>query len=114
MDGKERKNESIHRSYMLSFLEVVCDLKQHTVSTIGNPFNSRSFGYAMYEIQISNNRKVFSKEKAPYIIYDSKCMECNSKTFTCSQKVSFPHYISIRKALFILCLNRRYGTIKQL
>ena len=85
---KQSTGESISRSYLLSFLEVLCDLGQHPVHTIGDPFKNRSFTHAIYQLQISNDKKVFSKKKVSYIIYNSKCMNCNLKAMICSQKVS--------------------------
>ena len=85
--GNQSTDEKTGRSYLLSFQEVLCDLGQHSVSSVGDPYSNRSFTHAIYELQISNDQRTFSKKKVPYIIYDSKCMECNINSLKCSQKV---------------------------
>ena len=86
-DGKQSKSSNTYRSFLLSFLEVLCDLEQHPIVTSGDPYHNRSISYVIYELQISNDRKAFSTKKLPYIIYDSKCMECNVTSLSCTQRV---------------------------
>ena len=72
---------------LLSYGELICDLKKHQVIPNGDPRKSRSGPHDGYMIEVSTNGKIYSKEKMLYVIYDSKCMDCNGSSAICSLKV---------------------------
>ena len=53
----------------------------------GDAKTSIGIPYDGYLLEISNDRMIYSKAKIPYVIFDSKCMECNGSIVTCSVKV---------------------------
>ena len=73
---------------------MICDLKNHQVTLGGDPRKSRSRPHDGYLIEVSNDGKIYSKEKMSYVIYDSKCMECNGSSAICSLKVRTIHSFS--------------------
>ena len=73
-----------HKATLLSFKEVVCNIGSHTVGANQPSGRHPKDGYL---IHVTNDGKIFSKAQPTYIIYDSKCMECNRTTSSCRQKV---------------------------
>ena len=82
-NGKRKVNSA----YLLSFREVLCDLGNHPVSTVGDPKGSKGIPLARYRLQVSNDGSRFSSNRLQYTVFDSKCMECNATTKGCSLKV---------------------------
>eukprot|EP00795_Rhopilema_esculentum_P008755 gene8755-14781_t len=81
-NGKRKFNSA----YLLSFREVLCDLGNHPVSTVGDPRSSKGIPFASYRLQVSNDGNRFSSNRLQYTVYDSKCMQCNATTKECSLK----------------------------
>ena len=73
-----------HKANLLSLKEIVCDIGSHTVGANQPSGRHPNDGYM---IQVTNDGSIFSKAQATYIIYDSKCMQCNGKTSSCNKKV---------------------------
>lgn len=71
-----------HEAILLSFKEVLCDIKSHSV---GSTQPNDRYPNDGYMIEVTNDGKIFSKAQI-YIIYDSKCMECKRKIPSCTQK----------------------------
>ena len=80
--------QKLNSAYLLSYLEVICDLRKIPVLTSGNPRQQKSEPFAIYQLQVSNDKTVFSKKSVSYVVYDSKCIVCDLKNFNCTLKVS--------------------------
>eukprot|EP00794_Sanderia_malayensis_P012364 gene12364-13634_t len=73
-------------AFLLSFAEVLCELKGHAVKIKGDAKNSTGVAFAGYAVDVSNDGKTFSRQSALYHVYDSKCITCTPYTGTCSIK----------------------------
>ena len=60
----------LHQFQILSFAEVMCT------------FSFPSSSYAAYVIDLTNDGSIFSANRIPYVIYDSKCLNCSSSLST--------------------------------
>ena len=78
---------TVSRADLLSYGEIMCNLKSNPVVVNGDLRKSRSIPFAGTLLEISNDRKIYSKKKIPYVIYDSKCIACDGNTAVCSLKV---------------------------
>ena len=75
----------LHKASLLSFKEIFCNIGSHVQGLNQPSYKDSTNGYT---IQVTNDGTIFSKAIIPYIIYDSKCMECNVTTLSCKPKVS--------------------------
>ena len=75
----------LHKASLLSFKEVFCNIGGH-VNGLNQPSYKDSTN--AYIVEVTNDGKLFSSALTSYIIYDSKCMECNTTIPSCKPKVS--------------------------
>ena len=75
----------LHKASLLSFKEVFCNIGAH-VDGLNQP--SYKDATNAYNVEVANDGKIFSSVLTPYIIYDSRCMECNATIPSCKPKVS--------------------------
>ena len=81
----------VRDSQLLSFAELSCELPKVPVIINGDVDKSPGKPTGGFYIQLSNNRKSYSKNRTLFIVYDSKCMECTKgigdEKRTCKWKV---------------------------
>ena len=72
--------------YLLSFAEIMCEMKTNPVKPSGDPRFGKGIPFAGFMVAVSNDRIHYSKQSHLYRIFDSKCIKC-SPNGTCEQKV---------------------------
>ena len=80
MTNERRK----YKATLVSFKEILCNIGSHAA---GTNHHSDRYPHDGYIIEVTNDGGIFSKAHATYLIYDSKCMECDGKNPACKQKV---------------------------
>jgi len=84
---KATSDVTIGSAYLLSFAEVVCRVT-HSVykSEDGHAVSAKPYQGSLLEI--SNDKILYSKERLPYLIFDSKCIICSIKSKQCKLKTN--------------------------
>ncbi|XP_057308788.1 von Willebrand factor D and EGF domain-containing protein-like isoform X2 [Hydractinia symbiolongicarpus] len=80
------KRNSTTGGQLLSFGEISCFMPQTPVEINGNPATSYGKPTGGFLIKVSNNGVNFTENSALFLVYDSKCMECNKNYESCFQK----------------------------
>ena len=80
--------KSISKASLISFGEVICQLRNASMKIDGDARVSSGVPIDAYVIDVSNDGFVYSRTRLPYLIYDSKCIECNGTTASCRTRVS--------------------------
>ena len=91
--------QNLHRVNLISFSEVLC-----TTSSL-------SSSHAAYSIDVTNDGSIFSSTGLPYVIYDSKCMNCShgsSSPTVCSIKVDLITFVLVHIAALLHIFRSRY------
>lgn len=85
---------TVQTSELLSFAELSCDLPNVPVDIV---FSSTQRGTPVggFDIRLSNNGENFSNDSSQFVVYDSKCLQCNATTKDCQWKVKY--YISFTR-----------------
>ncbi|XP_066930014.1 von Willebrand factor D and EGF domain-containing protein-like isoform X3 [Clytia hemisphaerica] len=85
IDEEFNGEATIQSSELLSFAELSCDLPDVPVDIV---FSSTQKGIPVggFDIRLSNNGENFSNESSQFVVYDSKCLQCNATTKDCQWK----------------------------
>ncbi|XP_065651893.1 von Willebrand factor D and EGF domain-containing protein isoform X3 [Hydra vulgaris] len=75
----------INKGQLLSFAEISCHLPKVPVSIKYSSIQPGKFAGG-YAISVSNDNQNFSDNEVFFLVYDSKCMECNTKDIICKWK----------------------------
>ena len=77
----------INRSKMLSFAELSCEIPTQQLPMVNidfSPSQGRPIGGVA--IQLSNDGVNFTRKSSNFVVFDSKCVQCNNET-NCEWKV---------------------------
>ena len=72
---------------LVSQNEVLCQFEKLPVQLEGDPVKGKGTSYIGYLIEVTNDGVIFSKDNVTYLMYDSKCIECDAKMKMCKVKV---------------------------
>ncbi|XP_057303015.1 uncharacterized protein LOC130638810 isoform X2 [Hydractinia symbiolongicarpus] len=73
---------------VVSFAEVLCTLPSPPLILVGDPSNTIGKSTNAFYVQLSNDGTQFSRNKKAFVIYDPKCIQCNSTSAACEVKRS--------------------------
>ena len=64
--------QDLHKTELLSFMEVRCTLKGHQELT-----PNKVFKQGAYHLDVTNDGTIYSDRPVQYTIFDSTCMDCS-------------------------------------
>ncbi|XP_057305119.1 uncharacterized protein LOC130642063 [Hydractinia symbiolongicarpus] len=73
---------------VVSFAEVFCTLPSPPLILVGDPSKNTGRSSNEFRVQLSNDGTHFSTKKKTFVVYDSKCIECNATSAACQLKRS--------------------------
>ena len=79
--------KTTHKATLISFKEIICDISSKSVKAFNYGGKDDPATHSGYIIELTNDGMEYSKASDPYVIFDSKCMICDGKSATCTQKV---------------------------
>ena len=87
----------IDDAYLLSISEIIIEFPDPLpLQTDGDIKQDAGNPVAGFSVSISNDGNTFSKNESTFIVYDGRCMQCDTKKQPmCKQKVNCKMHISI-------------------
>eukprot|EP00112_Aurelia_sp_Birch-Aquarium-sp1_P021689 Seg590.10_Seg590.9 transcript_id=Seg590.10_Seg590.9/GoldUCD/mRNA.D3Y31 product="von Willebrand factor D and EGF domain-containing protein" protein_id=Seg590.10_Seg590.9/GoldUCD/D3Y31 len=72
--------QHIGNASMISFAEIICQLRPHRVRSFGDSEQSKGDAYTGHRIAVTNDGNIFSERSLLYRVYDSNCVDCQNGT----------------------------------